>query len=444
MQVHFNADTNNNNNNNEEMLLKFQRISLNYRTSFFDPASVLRMLYGFTTIVSHLSEDPHTTYLRNIDLVTPEDASKIAQVNSTYVNFEKKTFRQMIQSTEFSLNTAIICEITKCKLTYSELNIYVSFMQRQIKSIPSYVPGKPICIIMASSADAIAVHLALVFMKIPYIYIDPGKSQQATDRVLTCLEIAKCTTVLYDTFSESFVKQLNSEMIQSLKVDFLTKPGFSIVSADSLFPFNDVNLNADAKSPLGMDDPLAIYFTSGTTGKPKGVLITHGNALNGVHCSINFIPMLKNDVVVLFSSLSFIFSLRQYLPTLCCGATLVIPESSVNFIATIRNYKSNRVMMTPTALATFSPKDAPCIQSLSIGGEKPQVTDFIKWSNAGVKCTNGYASTETCANLQSALFDPENPDETLSGFPTANVRTYIVDPVSRLNQPIGVRGTFFV
>jgi acyl-coenzyme A synthetase/AMP-(fatty) acid ligase len=348
------------------------------------------MLYGFTTIVSHLSEDPHSIYLRNIDLVTPEDTSKIAQVNSTYVNFEKKTFRQMIQSAEFSLNTAIICEITKCKLTYSELNIYVSFMQRQIKSIPTYVPGKPICIIMLSSADAIAVHLALVFMKIPYTYIDPGKSQQARDRVLTCLEIAKCTTVLFDTFSESIVKQLNSELIQSFKVDFLSKPGFSIVSADSIFPFHlHDNVNVDPE-PGSLDDTLGVYFTSGTTGKPKGAVITHGNAYNMVHNSIISTPLLKTDVIILFSSLSFIFSIRQYLPTLCAGAALVIPESTVNFIATIRNQRANRVMITPTALATFSPKDAPDIQSLIVGGEKPVKADFIKWHNAGVRMINGY------------------------------------------------------
>ena len=56
----------------------------------------------------------------------------------------------------------------------------------------------------------------------------------------------------------------------------------------------------------------------------------------------------------------------------------------------------------------------------------------------------GYGSTETCASLMSTLFDPKNPDESLAVLPIANIRTYVVDPISRLNQPVGVRGTFCI
>ena len=76
----------------------------------------------------------------------------------------------------------------------------------------------------------------------------------------------------------------------------------------------------------------------------KGVLITMSNVGNLSNWWQDFFALESKDRVLLFSSLSFIMSLRQWVPTLCSGAKLVIPASSVSFEPAILQHSKSRSM----------------------------------------------------------------------------------------------------
>ena len=76
----------------------------------------------------------------------------------------------------------------------------------------------------------------------------------------------------------------------------------------------------------------------------SGIVITMDNINNLVNWWIEFFKVTARDRILLFSSLSFIMSIRQYLPTLCAGGTVVLPRSSVEFESAILHSKVTKVV----------------------------------------------------------------------------------------------------
>ena len=80
-----------------------------------------------------------------------------------------------------------------------------------------------------------------------------------------------------------------------------------------------------AETDVGLDDPAVILYTSGTTGRPKGVVLTHGNLTFNTINQLAHIDVLSTDVVLCTAPLFHATGLGQVsLPTLFKGGTVVV------------------------------------------------------------------------------------------------------------------------
>jgi long-chain acyl-CoA synthetase len=75
------------------------------------------------------------------------------------------------------------------------------------------------------------------------------------------------------------------------------------------------------------DDLATIVYTSGTTGEPKGVMLSHANILSNARATEPIIPMTPDDVVLSFLPLSHVFERLTMFRSLYNGATMVFAES---------------------------------------------------------------------------------------------------------------------
>lgn len=119
----------------------------------------------------------------------------------------------------------------------------------------------------------------------------------------------------------------------------------------------------DHISEIGYEDVASIVYTSGTTGNPKGVVLTHGNFLSNVRDILQVIPLSSEDVVLSFLPLSHVFERTAgYYTVLAIGGTIYYAES----IDTVR---SDIALARPTAMISvprlYEKMQAGILDSLS-------------------------------------------------------------------------------
>jgi fatty-acyl-CoA synthase len=172
---------------------------------------------------------------------------------------------------------------------------------------------------------------------------------------------------------------------------------------------------------VGLDDPHFIMYTSGTTGKPKGAVLTHGNTIwNGVNGVLMY-TLNEKDVNLVAAPLFHIGALSAAAtPTIYTGGKLVllrffVPDMVLTAIeehgvTTMFGIPVMFLLMSMSPL--FESADLSSIRAMIAGGAPCPVPLIEKYLAKGVLFSQGYGLTET-APAVSAL--PEDDIETKRG-----------------------------
>ena len=180
------------------------------------------------------------------------------------------------------------------------------------------------------------------------------------------------------------------------------------------------------------DDVGQIIFTTGTTGKAKGVMLQH-KYITGSAFMSDEIPYGPDTVMVLCSPMNHILSIGRCTSVLLHGGTVVLLDGLTDLgglYAAFARHKANAMALTPSALAYIIAlsgdefvKYAAQIAFIEIGGEKlprRRQTDLIALL-PGVRMFNMYGSTENGATCyyefskygatENRIGKPERPTE---------------------------------
>jgi amino acid adenylation domain-containing protein len=165
------------------------------------------------------------------------------------------------------------------------------------------------------------------------------------------------------------------------------------------------------------DDPAQITYTSGSTGQPKGVLISHANLWAGVRVVAGYLGLRSDDRIASLLPFSFVYGFNQLTTSLYVGATLVVERSTLvqEIVATLRREKVTVLAAVPPLwqqlLAAAAFRDQP-IDSLRIvtnaGGRlPPESVRELRRSQPQAQLFLMYGLTEV---FRSTFLPPEEVD----------------------------------
>jgi amino acid adenylation domain-containing protein len=223
----------------------------------------------------------------------------------------------------------------------------------------------------------------------------------------------------------------------------------NLVDLDAL----DLGTGLPFDPPADRDaDALAyLMFTSGSTGRAKGVLVTHRAVVNLVHAPT--LAIAANDVVAQMSNLSFDGATYEIWGALLNGARLEIIDRDTMLVpralaAALRERRISVAFLTSALLrhvAAAEPAAFATLRCLIAGGEvvDPAAVRAIFAHGAPQRLLNGYGPSETTtfATTYEITEPPHGPIPI--GRPLRNVEAFILDAHGNA-VPIGVRGQLHI
>ena len=205
--------------------------------------------------------------------------------------------------------------------------------------------------------------------------------------------------------------------------------------------------------PRDKHDVVNIQYTSGTTGKPKGVLLTHHNLVNNAYLVGRALQASSADKLCLPVPLYHCFGcVLGSLEVLVFGATLVLPSAQFDPLATLRAIHEERcsvVYGVPTMFIAklnhpeFPDFDTTCLRTGIMAGS-PCPVELMKRVVSEMHCdgmTIAYGLTEASpAITQTTCDDPIEVRTSTVGRALPCTEVKIVDPDSGDTVEAGRRG----
>ena len=188
-----------------------------------------------------------------------------------------------------------------------------------------------------------------------------------------------------------------------------------------------------------------IIFTSGTTGRPKGVLIEHRGLVNLACVQKRIFDVGPASRVLQFAPLSFDASIWEICLALLSGATLILPPVDLPLIGqalwqTLSSNAISAVTLPPSILAHLPEEPLPDLQTLIVAGEACPATLAERWWN-GRRFFNAYGPTEATVCATIGEYQPGGP--ITIGRPISHTQIYLLDPYLQ-PVPVGIPGEIYI
>ncbi|MCU4528552.1 AMP-binding protein, partial [Acinetobacter pittii] len=329
-------------------------------------------------------------------------------------------------SKQYADRTAIICE--DVEITYGSLIIEASKLANYLQVYMNVKSGDRVGICLERSEMLPVVMLSIVMVGAAYIPLDPTYPCER-------LQYMQC---------DSHIKVLLTESNVWSEINF---SGVQVVLLDQVKSMIDACDETYDYFFSGGDDLAYVMYTSGTTGKPKGVAVPQRGIVSLV-LDTNYISIEPTDRVAQVSNSSFDAATFEIWGALLNGATLVVIKGNDAYDPRRLAYRLKKdrittVVLTSAVVSQIADIDASAfsqVTTLLFGGEKiePKFVKVLLASHPPHFLRYMYGPTET-TTFASGMLVESVKDEVWSipiGFPIANTQIYLLD--EDMNQlPVG-------
>ena len=324
------------------------------------------------------------------------------------------------------------------KLTYSKLQSQVEALSARLAEL-GVVKGDRVALLFPNCLEFCTSYFAA--MRLGAIVVPLNNRLAPQEFTYIVNDAAPKTMILGYQFWDTY---------QSFKDDLKTLPSLIYAGPEpqpGVEFFADLIKDPDktvAKPAMHPDDPACIMYTSGTTGLPKGAVMSHRNIFSNARNAGAHLGYREHDVTLVVVPLFHVTGLNTQLVALAyTGGTTVIMRNynTADMIKLLEKHKITTMITVPTmyTLMLASPDldqaDLSSLKVLSYGGA-PMNSETIKAlkSRLGVDLMNAYGLTET-SSITTVMpgCDTERKGDSV-GLAATGIQLRVVD---RTDQDLG-------
>src|ERR1043166_6700597 len=310
------------------------------------------------------------------------------------------------------------------QLTYGELNARANRVARALLE-RGLSRETVVGVVTERNLDWLTAVLAIFKAGGAYLPIEP---HFPADRIARMLARAGCRLVLTEHGSTAMLDEARASL-----------PGVETLCIDAAYGegHRDGNPGVD----VAPDQLAYIYFTSGSTGEPKGAMCEHAGLLNHLLAKVEDLKIGEGTVVAQTAPQCFDISLWQLISALLVGGrTLIIEQETIldarRFIDRIMAARVNVVQVVPSYLEVLVSylsqhrSELKDLRYVVATGEALKKELVERWFavRPRIKLVNAYGLTETSDDTNHEIMDHVPDAERVSlGRPINNVLIYVVD-----------------
>ncbi|BCL84563.1 amino acid adenylation domain-containing protein [Ktedonobacteria bacterium brp13] len=406
------------------------RVLWQYNTDLFHKSTIQRMHHQFSALLEAFVASPSST-LRELNSVLdqqempagdepPPNLNNGMQYDLIRGNIPQK-FEEQVQRTPHQ----IACRIQDDTLTYAQLNAQANILAHRLHQL-NMQPEMNVALCTERSLDTIIGFLGICKAGGVCVSIDPAYPQ---DRREFLLHDSQATIVVTQ---HKLLPLFQGHAITCIPLETVAAP-----------PLQEEN----PRYEIDPEQLAYIMYTSGSTGQPKGVGVSHLVALNHFLVWQRICDLSEQDRVLQFASFSFDAALEQTFPALLCGATVVMRGATswgaVELTTALREQQLTFINLPYAFWQQWTQELAADpdavrdhqLRMVVVGGEAMTLESLRRWHTsplAAVRLLNAYGPTEatiTATTFEiSEQFCTQGESSTVPiGRPLAHREVYVLD-----------------
>ena len=408
-------------------------LRIEYCTDLFNKSFIKQFANHYQMILKDVLDNLQKQ-ISEIEIVSPQEKNIILNdFNNTHVDYPRDKnlvtlWQEQVQKTPN--NIALVFEnqsMTYLQLDEKSNQLAHFLLNNQVEK------GDIVPILMDKSLEMIIAILAILKVGAAFLPIDV---QYPKERIDYMLRDSNSKVLL--TLSE-FIHKASSN-VKALSVDL-----------------DNILYEKPDKTPLVIPDYSSdclayIMYTSGSTGNPKGVMITHRNIVR-LAKNNKFITFEEHEKILQTGSIVFDACTFEIWCSLLNGFELyIIKKEELLDSSLLQNYlvKNKITTLWITAplfnqLCEDNPNMFKNVKKLLTGGDvlSPRHINMVRAANPNLTIINGYGPTENTTFSCCFTIDKTYTDSIPIGRPISNSTAYVVSSNGNL-QPVGVPGELWV